>query len=231
MIRLPQSTLIAPPRFLFLCFFIFVFPHVEAAQLYRYKDNSGKVVLSRTIPPELVGNGYEILNEKGRVVESIPPALTPEQIQARDAELERQRLLAEEKARQAEKDAELKQLYSHPDDAVRILERKAQDILSLMEAKRSQIEFSAKNIVDIEQKAAELQRKGIKVPDRYNDQLKALKLEIENSELDIQERSQSFDDLLAEFDTIVQRLEVITRKKANDYEAKVISLKERKLAI
>lgn len=216
-------TLIPPKKSVFAIFFlglVLAFSNLtNAAQLYRFKDQDGKTVLGRTIPPEFVGKGYEVLNEKGRVVETVPPALTPEQILARDLELERQKKREQELARQAELDAELRLLYSHPDDAVRILQRKATDNLNVMQAKQNQIEFSAKQIIELEQKAAEMQRNGRVVPERFEAQIKALKTDIDNARIDIAERSKDFDRLLAEFGGIVTRLEVITQKKATQYES------------
>lgn len=227
MTLLPQSKRVS--TFL-LASIVLVFSSLgDAAQLYRYKDQDGKTVLGRTIPPGLVGNGYEVLNEKGRVIESVAPALTPEQIRARDAELARQKKLEEQRARQAELDAELRLLYSHPDDAVRILQRKANDVLNVMQAKQNQIEFSNKQIVELEQKAADLQRKGMAVPERFEAQIKALKTDIDNANIDIEERSKSFDRLLAEFGGIVERLEVITNKKSTQFEtvrAQLLELKQ-----
>ena len=202
---------------------------LAASQLYRYKTASGETVLSRTIPPELVGNGYEVLNEKGRVIQNVAPALTPEQIVERDAALERQRELEQERALQSKKDAELKQLYSHPDDAVRIMERKGNDILNVIQARLGKIEFARKNIVELEQQAAALQRKGRAVPRRFEDQVTALKKDIDNAKADIVERDINFDELLDEFSGIVSRLELILNKKSIRYQSvreKLIQIKQ-----
>jgi len=204
---------------------------MASPHLYRYKDADDKTVLSRTVPPEFVAKGYEVLNEKGRVIEKVAPALTPEQIAQRDADLAQQKEEEAKKLEQARADAELKQLYSHPDDAVRIMERKATDILNLMQAKQSKIEFSQKGIVEIEQKAAELQRKGLSVPSRFDAQLVALRKDIENSQADLVERSESFDVLIREFDTKVKRLEIITRKKSVNYDSVLEKLNQIKQSV
>ena len=83
-------------------------------ELYRYTDKNGRVVLDRLgVPPEYVSQGYEVLNDKGRVIRVVPPAPSLE---------ERQRQ-AEEKAK-ASSDAQLLRIYSEPADVDRALERK-----------------------------------------------------------------------------------------------------------
>jgi hypothetical protein len=75
-------------------------------QLYRYVDSRGITVLdTQGVPPEYVGKGYQILNQQGRVIQTVPPAPTAEenrQAAARQA--------------QAQADAQLLHLYpSLPD--------------------------------------------------------------------------------------------------------------------
>ena len=41
---------------------------VAQAELYRYVDDKGVVVLDRHgVPPQFIGRGYEVLNDQGRV--------------------------------------------------------------------------------------------------------------------------------------------------------------------
>ena len=54
-------------------------PLVEAKQLYRYRNAEGSVVVDYQVPAESVGGGYEILNDKGVVIEVVPPEPTAEE--------------------------------------------------------------------------------------------------------------------------------------------------------
>ncbi len=189
-----------------------------AAQLYRYVDDTGNTVLNSTIPPKYVGQGYDILNEKGRLIQRIAPALTPEEIKARDAELERQARIAAELAEQKKRDEELLQLYSHPDDAVRVLSRRIQDIAGVIQVKRGKIEATKKQILDQESRAAALQRKGIPVADNIFSNIKALHKDITNAEADIEELKQERSKVLEEFDEKIKRLEIITKKPSQKYQ-------------
>lgn len=92
--------------------------NAEAANIYKYTDARGRTVFNSSIPPELVKNGYTILNERGQVVEVVPRALTPAEIAARDA-AEQQRLAAEEaERRQREADNLLLRTFASVDEIV-----------------------------------------------------------------------------------------------------------------
>lgn len=188
-----------------------------ANQLYRYKNDNGQLVLSQTLPAQYAGKGYEILNHKGRVIKTIAPALTPKQIAQRDAELERKRLALIAKQKQDAIDEELKQLYSQPNDAVRVLSRRILDIENVIKIKFAKIKNSEAQIIDVESQAAQRQRKGLSIKDDSINTLQSLKKEIELTYVDIQELHNELNKVTAEFDKKIKRLEVITKQTASDY--------------
>jgi len=191
--------------------------HSAASQLYRYKDEQGNIVLNRTIPPEYVGKGYDILSDQGRLVDSIPPALSEQQIAARDAKIERQKRLKQAQEEQEKIDSELKQLYSHPNDAVRILRRRIQDIRGVIQIKSGKIESTKKEILVQQSKAADRQRSGLNIPDALVHKIRNLKKEVANANADIEELNEEMRKVLQEFDIKIKRLEAIINKKASDY--------------
>lgn len=90
----------------------------QAAEYYRYVDTNGITVISRQgVPANVIGNGYEVINEHGRVVRVVPRALTPEEHRLLKAERE-----------QAEIDRQLLRLYSQVSDVDRAEERKLMEI-------------------------------------------------------------------------------------------------------
>ena len=56
---------------------------VEARELFRYRNESGNLVLSHTIPNERVKLGYEIVDEYGNLVKRVEPQLSDEAYQAK----------------------------------------------------------------------------------------------------------------------------------------------------
>lgn len=192
---------------------------VSAAQLYRYKDDQGNYVLNQMIPAKYVSKGYDVLNDKGRVIKTVAPALTPEQIIARDAAREKARLAKLEQEKQDAYDNELKQLYSHPNDAVRVLSRRIQDIQGVIQIKRGKIDAIRKNILTEEAKAADRQRRGLSISESTLEQLDKYKGDIVNNEHDIAELHLELDKVKADFDKKIKRLEQFTGKEATDYAA------------
>mgnify|MGYP001112192793 CR=1 FL=1 len=81
-----------------------------AGQLYRYKNENSQLVLTQTLPAQYADKGYDILNEKGRLIKTIPPALTPEEIKERDDALEMQKQALIEKKKQDAADEDLKHI-------------------------------------------------------------------------------------------------------------------------
>lgn len=192
---------------------------VMANQFYRYKNENGVLVLTQTLPAQYVDKGYDILNLKGRVIKTVPPALTPEEIAARDAAIEQERLAQIEKQKQDAIDEELKQLYSQPNDAVRVLSRRIADIESVIEIKRSKIQNIENLIMDEESYAAERQRKGLSVGEESLLKIESFKKEIAQTKSDINALYLELNKVLIEFDAKIKRLQVITGIDASDYPA------------
>jgi hypothetical protein len=148
---------------------------VDAAELYRYVDNQGVTVLSRQgVPPEFIGNGYEILNEQGRVVKVIPPAPSAEEMQ---------RLLAE-KAR-ASSDVQLLRLYSSPEDVDRARARKLVELDGLIGVARGNLQSARTQQANLQSQAADHERAGRPVPGHLLTQIDSQKDEQKRLQKDI----------------------------------------------
>jgi chromosome segregation ATPase len=82
------------------------------ATTYKWVDDQGVVHYSDKVPPEAVDKGATVLDRQGRAVRKIEPALTPEQIKAKEAaeQEERARMRAQEDQRR--KDRALMQSYT-----------------------------------------------------------------------------------------------------------------------
>ncbi|MCQ4307237.1 DUF4124 domain-containing protein [Pseudomonas stutzeri] len=124
------------------------------ADLYRYVDDKGVVVLDRHgVPPQHIGKGYEVLNDQGRVTRVVPPAPTPE---------ERQRLL-EAQAR-ASSDAQLLRLYASVRDVERAQARKFSELDSVIGITRGNLQSLRTQQANLQSQAAGHERAGREVP-------------------------------------------------------------------
>ena len=100
------------------------------AELYRYVDDKGVVVLDRHgVPPQFIGRGYEVLNDQGRVTQVVPPAPTAQE----------RKLLLEAKAR-AETDAQLLRLYASVADVERAKARRLSELDSIIGITRGNLQ-------------------------------------------------------------------------------------------
>lgn len=179
------------------------------AQMYRYTDAQGQVVISNTIPQEATKRGYDILGSNGRVVETVPPAPTEAEIAARKAEKKRQ----QELERQREQDELLLKRYSHPDQAVEAMHRKVREMNGLIQLKRGNIQVISSQLNNEQSRAADMERAGRDIPQATLDKIRRLESQIDEIEQDIASQRQDIVELKKTYRKDIQRLEVITDKE------------------
>lgn len=179
---------------------------VAEARMYRYTDDNGRMVISNTIPQEASRRGYDILNEQGRVIETVDPAPTAEEVAAREAEKQRQR----EAELQRQKDERLLKRYSHPDEAVRAMHRKVQELQGLNQLKRGNISVIVSQLDNEQSRAANLERSGREIPQAMLQKINRLESQVRDIEAEIAAQNAEIDALKANFLRDIERLEEIT---------------------
>jgi hypothetical protein len=151
------------------------------ADLYRYVDDKGVVVLDRHgVPPQHIGRGYEVLNDQGRVTRVVPPAPTAE---------ERERLL-EAKAR-AGSDAQLLRLYASVQDVERAKTRKLSELDSVIGITRGNLQSLRTQQANLQSQAAGHERAGRQVPKQLLRQIDNLNKEQASLRRDIERYKQA----------------------------------------
>ncbi len=178
------------------------------AGMYRYKDDNGQLVISNTIPQEATKRGYDILNNSGRVVETVAPAPTKEELAAREAEKQRQKALE----RQQEQDRQLLRRYSHPDQAVRAMHRKIRELEGLIQLKRGNISVISNQLDSEQSRAADMERAGRTIPDATLEKIRRLESQIRDLEREISIQTREINELKADFEADIERLEEVTGK-------------------
>jgi len=176
------------------------------ANMYRFTDENGQIVISSTIPQEATKRGYDILSNNGRVIETIPPAPTEEEIAAREAEEQRQKELAE----QREKDRELLKRFSHPDQAVKAMHRKIQELEGLIQLKRGNISVISSQLDNEQSRAADMERAGREIPEATLEKIRRLGAQIRDLEQEIAAQSREIQELRKAFEADIERLEEVT---------------------
>lgn len=167
--------------------------------LYRYQDAKGVTVLDRQgVPPELIYKGYEVLNDQGRVVQTVAPAPSLQ---------DRQRLI-EEKAR-ASSDAQLLRLYSTPEDVDRAKARKMAELDGVISVARGNLTSLKTQQATLQRQAADQERAGRQVPDHLVAQIENIKAEQVGLESDIQRYLAGRKQAEASFDADRARLKAL----------------------
>jgi len=92
---------------------------VHAANIYKYYDDEGREILGSQVPAEYVKNGYEVINERGQVIQVVPRTLTDEERAAQADTLNQEQLAEEARRQQEEDDRLLLRLYRTPEEVVR----------------------------------------------------------------------------------------------------------------
>lgn len=190
----------------------------HAGIMYRYKDNQGRTVMAATVPPEIVPKGYEVLNAQGRVVETVAPALTAEQIRARDEAAEKKKREEEERKAQQVADQKLLKQYGMPEAAVDLLKRRLSEIDAVIVSREAVILAAKKAIVENEERAANAQRNGKKVPARVQQELDKSRSDIIKAQGVIASKKEDREEIIGEFSQIIERLEFLTGTTAPSYE-------------
>ncbi|WP_268798847.1 DUF4124 domain-containing protein [Pseudomonas huanghezhanensis] len=154
---------------------------VEAADnpsilLYRYVDSRGVTVMdTQGVPPEYVGKGYEVLNQRGRVIQVIPPAPSAEEVrQAQAAKV------------QADADAQLTHLYTSLADIDRARTRRLAELDALIAVAQGNVQGLVAQQASLQSQAADQERAGRQVPKTLIDQMDDLRDQQQNLKGDIQ---------------------------------------------
>jgi len=176
------------------------------AGMYRYTDDNGQLVISNTIPQEATKRGYQIISDSGRVIETIAPAPTAEELAAREAEKERK----QQQEAQLEQDRLLLKRFSHPDQAVRAMHRKVQELEGLIALKRGNISVLTSQLDNEQRRAAEMERAGRKVPDATLKKIYRLEGQVRDIEREIAAQRLEIDAVAKRFISDIERLEEIT---------------------
>lgn len=167
--------------------------------LYRYVDNKGGTVLDRQgVPPEYAGKGYQVLNERGRVIQVVAPAPTADELQRQHAD----------KA-QAEANAQLLHQYSSVDDVDRAKVRKLAELDTLIAVAQGNLQSLNSQQNTLQGQAADQERAGRVVPQPLLDQMNSLRDDQQNLKAEIlryQESRKQAEAGFADDRTRVQQL-------------------------
>lgn len=184
-------------------------PAVEAAQLYRYRNAEGVVVVGYQVPVDAVAGGYEVLNKDGMVVKVVPRELTPEERKEKDAETRRDEEARDEQERLREWDESLMLRYSTVADIEDARHRALGELQIRMSILRGNRRALKQRVENYQAQAADLERAGKKVDVERLRTIEGLQDEIAATERDITERQQEIEVLEKAFEADIERFNML----------------------
>jgi hypothetical protein len=165
----------------------------QASSLFRYINDKGYQEIGYSIPNHLVANGYDVIDERGRLIRRVAAQLSEEDYAAK---LERERKLeACEKAmgrvqRRYEDFADI-------DAAERLFEKQLNESLRNDDAN---LESNYSQLSDAQERAARLERNGTTIPRSTLEIISLTEGEIQTLTAQIANQEQARVDKASEFD-------------------------------
>ena len=166
----------------------------HAGKLYRYINAQGATEIASSIPNELVVNGYQVIDSSsGRVLRTVAPQLTPEQVALKSA---RQEHIA--RCRDAQR--RVNSLYQHSED-IDLAERQALESIEtrILNAQASLTQLRIQER-DLEDQAARFERSGHGVTAQLMTNIEKAKAQIETLEVEVLARRVEQDEARLQFD-------------------------------
>lgn len=184
-------------------------PSAEAANLYRYRNDNGVLVVDFRVPAEYVDNGYEILNETGVVVEVVPRALTEEERADASSAARLKRQAAAEQERLRQWDESLLLRYSTIADIEAARDRSLRDLKIRTSILKSNRRSLRQRIENIQAQVAEAERLGREPRVADLEAIETIKDEIAVTERQLTERQTQIDQVTADYQRDIERFELL----------------------
>ena len=189
-----------------------------AGPLYRYTNDEGVAVVAYQVPPEHVAKGYEVLNEKGVIIDVVPRSLSESERSSMNAEERRARQSAEERKRLQEWDRSLLLRYSTVADIEAARDRALRDLrirVSILKGKQRSLRQQVENY---QAQAADQERRDQAVNPAHLQAIEDLRREMGQTERSIVERKREISEVVASYERDIERfrtlLEVVELRRA-----------------
>ena len=165
----------------------------DAATLYRYINDKGYQEIGYSVPPHLVPNGYDVIDESGRLVRRVAAQLSEE---AYAAKLERERKLeACEKAV-----ARVHRRYESLEDIDAAEIQFEAQLEESQQNAQANLEYNQTELKKLQDMAAAFEREGRIIRESHLNNMEQVRTTIENLTIQIEQGDRSRDIKAAEFD-------------------------------
>ena len=164
----------------------------EAAMLYRYINEKGYQEIGYSIPPKMVPNGYDVIDERGRLIRRVAAQLSEEEYAIK---LERERRL--EACQQAME--QVQRRYEKLADIDKAEHQYQKQLEERLGNDQANLEYSRTALSGRQERAARLERKGTAIPAHLLDNISRTELQIQTLTTQIEGRRSGGVDKAMEF--------------------------------
>jgi hypothetical protein len=214
MISKPITIIIrnAPLYLLTALLLLVISPAHGGTELYRYLNDKGIPVIDDHVPPNMVGRGYDVIRADGALVKRVPRQLSKEELLLRNSDESRSRLKEDEELRLQAWDESLMLRYSDLGDIEAAQNRSLRDLNIRISILSSNLVAIKSQIEREQQKAANIERAGAKVPEELSQNIDVLRLEIVDTEQSILVREQELDSVRASYQRDMIRFKTLLER-------------------
>lgn len=178
---------------------------VHAGKVYKWVDKDGNVHYTNTPPPEAAQRDRTVLDEHGNVTETLQGAQTPEELEAerrREAEIERQKQLAEERAA---RDNMLLQTYTTVGEMEMARDGRINALEAQVKVVSGAIASLETQLAGLESRASALREGGKPVPEDLQKQIDETRAELLDNQKFLIARKEEQDEVRERFDADIAR--------------------------
>jgi hypothetical protein len=184
-----------------------------AETFYRYVDDTGETVINNYIPADKAKLGYDVINDKGRVLETVPRQLTTEELAARSQEQINAAKEKEAKERQNEYDLNLLRKYSFVSDIEAEKERKIREMTVRATILKGNL-YGVRSELEIEyENAAQAEKQGKSIAKKTRDRIEALESKITTTEELLVKREEDIEKTRKEYLYAIERFKQLQALK------------------
>jgi len=176
-------------------------PVAEAANLYRYRNDQGVLVIDHTVPAGAAQRGYEILGRDGKVIETVPAA----GIAAAPEERPGPASSAEQRSEREKVDQYLLTSYSSVADIEAVKVRRIEEVAREIGVIEVQLDELGGRRMALEERAANLQRGGKPVSRELLAELETVAAQAAQAREQLAERQLQRTELAEHYDAYARR--------------------------
>lgn len=181
---------------------------------YKWRDASGALHYSDSLPPEAVTFGYEVVNGQGLVIKRVERAKTADELaaaKAAAAKADAERATAEQQARDDER---LLSMYGDESDLKRSQQQRLDSVDQEIGAAKFSLRSQEQTLADLLDRAAEFERTGKPLPEAQAKQIATLRTQVDEQHQAIRRREIERDGIVTNFQTEIAHYRDLKAKRA-----------------